>query len=269
MAAGGGVGFDNAASTQGINTFFTAVQVSANQYAFQNPLVSGPVTLYQSAIPFIFLSSWSFAANGALTVNALNTTYPNAFVYFPADAIASGVPAGWYYTTFSSTTAGTVFNNRYTSGKPTIPSSPTAFVTSAGAVVAQVTTAVTGPTFTVPGGSIGPNGLLEVRALWLCNNSVNTKASAITLGTSQIATLSTTGSNIASEISNILQNAGSQSRQILRAGQLNSLTGAPSYGVADTSIDSTFSMTFTLGTAATGDYTILQRMHVNQQYGAA
>lgn len=267
FAQGGGVGFDNIGSTRGQGTFTTIVQVSTDQYGFQNPVPAGPVTMMMSAIPFISFSSWTFGSNGALTLAvALPTAYPAAYVYFPADAIATGVPAGWYYTTFSTTTAGTVFNNRYTSGQPVIPASPTAFATSAGSVVAQVTSAVTAVNFTLPGGSLGINGQINTEALWQSNNSAQTKQAAATLNLQNMAAISMSTSNLMSEIDTKTLNTGVVNRQITRTATINSTTGTPSYLTVDTTQDQAVAMTQTLGSAATGDYVILLRVKVSAEY---
>lgn len=268
FAQGGGVGFDNVGSTRGQGTFSTIVQVSADQYAFQNPVPNAPVTLIQTAIPFISFSSWTFGANGALTLAvALPNAFPAAYVYFPADAIASGVPAGWYYTVFSSTTAGTVYNNRYTSGKPTIPSTPTAFATSAGSVTTQVTTAVTAVIATLPGGSLGPNGALRTEALWQANNSAASKAVSVLFGAgAQLTNQALSGSNVYGEVESKTLNTGVANRQNNRAATVNSQTGAINYTTVDTTQDQPIYATQTLGTAATGDYVILARLRVTYEF---
>ena len=264
---GGGVGFDNIGSTRGQGTYSTIVQVSANQYGFQNPVPAGPVTMLLSAIPFISFSSWTFGTNGALTLAvALPVAYPAAYVYFPLDAIGAGVPAGWYYTTFSSTTAGTVFNNRYTIGAPVIPSSPTAFATSAGSVVVQVTSAVTAINFTLPGGSLGVNGQINTEALWQANNSAQNKQASATLNSLSMAAIAMTTTNIMSEIDTKTINTGVATRQITRTATINSTTGTPSFLTVDTAQDQTVAMTQTLGSAATGDYVILLRVKVSAEY---
>lgn len=267
FAQGGGVGFDNIGSTRGQGTYSTIVQVSADQYGFQNPVPAGPVTLLLTAIPFISFSSWTFGANGALTLAvALPVAYPAAYVYFPLDAIGAGVPAGWYYTTFSSTTAGTVFNDRYTSGQPSIPASPTAFVTSAGSVVVQVTSAVPAVTFTLPGGSLGVNGQINTEALFQANNSAQNKQAAVRLNSLNMAAIAMTTTNVMSELDTKTINTGVATRQITRTATINSTTGTPSFLTVDTTQDQTIDITETLGSAATGDYVILLRLKVSAEY---
>ena len=270
MQAGAGVGFDNPGSTQGINTYLTVTPVAADQYGFQNPVPAGPICLIKTAIPFIAFSSWTMGANGALSLSVgLPFAFPSAFVYFPAGAIATGVPAGYYYTEFSTTSAGIVYNNRYVSGKPVIPTSKTAFSTTAGSVTTQITTAITGPNIVLPGGSLGPNGYINIEALWGSNNSAQVKAGNVMLASwVMTAAPSMSGSGIYGEVDSKTQNMGVVNRQVNRNAGINSQTGAFLVTPADTATDLVVSQTSTLATAATGDYVILLRLRVSYEYGA-
>lgn len=140
-----------------------------------NALDAGYV-IGQTAIPFV-LTSGSMGNNGALTLTtAVATAYPNAYVYMPAGAISAGSVAGWYYAVFSTTSAATVYNNTYTGGNPTIPSSPTAFSTTGpGAFTFSTASSYTGISFTVPGGTLDTNGSIEVQYTATANTSANAK----------------------------------------------------------------------------------------------
>jgi hypothetical protein len=150
-----------------------------------NPTITGTVSAPQvtgieiivahTAIPFIHISSGSIAANGAISgITALPSAYPRAYCYFPANALATSISAGWYYCTFSTTTAGVAFLDTYTSGVPTIPSSPTAVTDGKGAYTGDITERA-GITLTVPAGAMGPNGELIISALfgWGCGHDVD------------------------------------------------------------------------------------------------
>lgn len=124
------------------------------------------------AFTFIVPSSGSVAANGVITLTtALDLTYANAYCYFPA-GVFTGSTAGFYYCTFSSTTAGQMYTNTYTSGVPAIPASPTAVSTGAGAYLQTTAADLAGQSFTIPGGSMGLNGRLYIE------QSVTTAATA-------------------------------------------------------------------------------------------
>lgn len=93
-----------------------------------------PYVLAKSAIPIISLSSGSVAANGVISaITALPVTYPRAYCYFPANILATVKAAGFYYCTFSTTTAGIAFLDTLTTWPPTIPASPTAVSDGKGA----------------------------------------------------------------------------------------------------------------------------------------
>ncbi len=269
MVAGGGVTFSNLGATSGGNTFLTAVATSADVFAFQNSTPLGPVTTLLSGIPFILLSSWTFGANGGLTlaVGLPNSSITVAYCYFPANAIATGVPAGWYYTTFSSTTVGIVYNNTYTTGVPVIPASPTAFATSAGSVTAQITTVVQAQNATLPGGSLGNNGRVRAYSLFQANNSAASKVASMTIGGGQITTFTLSSSNVMSEAMHTTQNIGVQNAQISRAATYNSLTSTPNWSTVDTAADQVLAVNLTLGTAATGDYIISYNVEFTAEYG--
>lgn len=265
--AGSGVTFSNLGSTNGPNTFCVLQGTGTNTYSHQNPQQGAPVIA--SGIPFAMFSSWSFASNGALTLSvALPTAFPNAYVYFPANSITASNAAGWYYTTFSTTTAGQVFNNTYTSGTPVIPSSPTAFSASAGAVVAQVTTPVTAMNTNVIGGSLGLNGWIRAEAIFQANNSANTKACSVFYGNGSLFTGNASGANIYVEVNHRMGNCGVTNRQMARAATYNSFTGAPNYTSVDSTANQTFSVVMTLATAATGDYVIATGVSALLNYGA-
>lgn len=278
MLQGSGVGFDNAGATVGINTFFIIVQQSANQYAFQNPVPSGAVPFLISGIPFVHASgvSMNIANNGALSgVTALPAILKSAYVYMIADSIGAGVPAGWYYAVFSSTSAATLYNYPYiaNSGNPIVPASLTGlnFATTGIGAYTQVLTEVIGPSFTLPGGSLGKTGQLECNYFVVTNNTANNRVFRIKTngGASIICSNTITGTSIAIEDSRRLTNLGAQDQQILRAfaGASNTTT-APTYGAINTATDQLVELGFNLGAGATADYIILMHAVVNITRGA-
>lgn len=138
-----------------------------------------PYVLSKSSIPFIALSSGSVAANGVISaITALPLAYPSAYCWFPANILATSIAAGWYYCTFSTTSAGIAFLDTYTSGIPTIPANPTAVSDGKGAFTGA-TTELAGPTITVPANAIGANGQLRVTSTWASNNNANAKVGRI------------------------------------------------------------------------------------------
>lgn len=154
------------------------------------------LTLGQSHIPFVLVSSGVMGNNGAFSaVTAVATAYPNSYVWFPAGAIAAsgtGSAAGWYYTVWSSTTAGTAFNDLYTSGTPTIPGSPTAFSTTAGALVQTTGSNIAGYTLAIAGNTIGVNGTVQITGVRSHNNSAGAKTLTTNYGSYAFSTFAPT-----------------------------------------------------------------------------
>ena len=89
-------------------------------------------TLCQTGIPLILVSSGNIGNNGALTaITTLPATYSQGcYMWFKTNSISAATPAGWYYVVMTSGTAGTIYNNTYTSGVPLQPAVLTAFVTT-------------------------------------------------------------------------------------------------------------------------------------------
>ncbi|MGD0634010.1 MAG: hypothetical protein ABSA13_07010 [Beijerinckiaceae bacterium] len=135
-----------------------------------------PIILGQLYLPLILPSSGSMGNNGALSgITALPTIYAHAYIYMPAGAISSGSMAGWYYYVASSTTAGTVYNNTYSSGTPTIPSSPAAFSTTGPGAYTQTTSVVTAYSLTIVGGTLGAADAVQATSSFTLNDSSNNK----------------------------------------------------------------------------------------------
>jgi hypothetical protein len=204
--------------------------------------VSGvPVVLYMGGIPFISLSSGSVAAGGAISgITALPLAYPDAYCYFPANILAAASAAGFYYCTFSTTTAGVAFLNTYTSGIATIPTSPTAVVAGQGAFTGD-TGEEFGISVSVP--ILGANSQIRISASTTQTNNANAKtvrgrlsgSGGTILASANVASFGSAGFQA------VISNSGSVSKQ--NAG-----------GIAASGIAYTFGA---LGTVNTGVATTL------------
>ena len=219
----------------------------------------------QQSIPFIMPSSGTMGNNGALTaITALLLTYPNAYLYFPTGAISAGSAAGWYYTVMSSTTAGTVYNNVYISGTPTIPGTPTAFVTTGPGAYTQTTgAAITGYTLSVLGGVCGLHGGLFVDILASYNNTAGNKIINTFFSTYKFGTTTQTTSESYYGITGFV-NRGSLTNQISRS--LNTMgTGVsasnPLQGAINSATNQNLTIQVQLATAT--DYIVIERVGVN------
>lgn len=108
-------------------------------------------------------------ANGAMSglFRQLGMVYSQGlYLYFPANAIGLGIPAGFYWTIMSSNQAGQIYNNTYTSGIPIPPSTPTPFSGTAGSSFSQDLTEITILTVSIPAGSIGAWGHVKTLAVY-------------------------------------------------------------------------------------------------------
>src|SRR5271170_3729144 len=154
---------------------------------FSNPILS-PVILGKTAIPFIVAPSGVMGANGAITLGtAVPSTYANCYLFLAANSINGANAAGWYYAQMASATVGQVFQNTYSGlGTPVIPSVPLAWVSGAPGAYVGVTGLIAGPSFTLSGFAIGPNGALRIVHMWQYPNNADNKTLRIMLGASAV-----------------------------------------------------------------------------------
>ncbi|MGZ8442542.1 MAG: hypothetical protein ACXWXZ_04000 [Candidatus Binatia bacterium] len=213
----------------------------------------GWIGLAKRGIPVIVPSSGSIGDNGALTgITAMPLAAGDtAYLYFPANAIAAGSAAGLYYTVMSSTTAGTIYNNAYTSGDPLPPATPTAFATTGPGAYTQTTgAAITVRSHTIPGGLLGKNGEIFAKGLQAVPNNANNKTTRQVLGATQLS--SSAIPSITSRVwLNTIKNANSEAVQFAQnsASDGTNSTGAVIRGAENTASDVTLSMTTNLTVA--------------------
>jgi hypothetical protein len=225
------------------------------------------VIIGETAVPFIVAPTGTMANNGAITLGtALATTYSNAFIMLPAGAIAAGVPAAasWLFVQMSSTTAGTVFNNTYTSGVPVIPTAPTPFVTTGPGAYTGVTTAQNGVTYVVPGNLMGPNGTLYYEASYQYPNTAGAKTASVAYGGVAIFTRGETTS-VSGAIAKKLQNRGVANSQISsdpggQPGVVLAAVASPTVTAIDTTANQNFIFVLQLATAT--DFLVMERLFV-------
>lgn len=227
------------------------------EFGVQNPVgAMNAYKIFQTGIPFIMASTGSFANNGALTgMTAGPAGFWNgpAYLNFPAGAIVAAGAAGWYYTVLSSTTAGTVYNNTYTSGQPFIPGSAvlSSFVTTGPGAYTGVTTAQTALSFTIPANSMGANGQLWFSFLLGFNGSTNNKTVTIKIGSTVIFSLvEATAATIAYQGDVYFQNQGATNANATqKGGATGASTVAQTFSTIDTTVNQTCTVNITDATA--------------------
>ena len=202
-----------------------------------------PQMLSLSSVSVGIGSSGSVAANGAVTLTtAMALTYPSIWLYFPAGALFAASSAGFYYCTMSSTTAAQAYNIRLTSGAPYLPS---AADLTAGAIVAAgpgaytqtTSTQLDAITISIPGGTMGPNGMLMLTNEATAPSSANAKAIWHTFGGSSLSNVTLINTSTVARLKKIVANRGVQNQQYV--SPLNSqivATGAPTLLTVDSSV---------------------------------
>ena len=217
-----------------------------------------PIAFMASGIPFVIPAgdgganglSFTGGGGGAFTLSAAimsGLVLPQAYFYLPANAGGSGCAAGWYYGTMSSATGGVIYANSYapaSEGTPTIPSSPTTFAGSPAGRITQGTSQYTLTRRTLPGGSLGLNGWLDIRYKMLGTTTSGTKSVQVKIGATVAHSYALTTSPNVHAVANV-QNSGNQAVQI--ATKQNNGYGSQTGTVAgdlllvDTSVDQVLS----------------------------
>ena len=247
------------------NTFLCTDLPGGNVVLLSNGTVwrglsGGPISILQCGIYMGVPSSGTIGDNGALSaITALPAIFSGGcYLRFPANAIAAGSAAGMYYCVMSSTTAGTIYNNVYTSGNPSIPASPTPFVTTGpGAYTQSTASQITVLNPTMPGGLLGANGSIKIVTFEEHNNSAGTKALIHYFGGSVLANPSAFTTSIGSRIESRAQNINNQAVQrfgstasgLAAAGAITATAGATGSSAINTANDVAIAFTHNLSVA--------------------
>ena len=222
-----------------------------------------PRALASSVIPVGIPSSGTVGDNGALTLTTAlaRTISDGAYFYFPAGALFAGSAAGLYWTVMSSTTAGVVYNNTYSSGDPAVPATLTPIAATGPGAYTQTTAEVFLRQTLVAAGTLGVNGMLRNTFKFTFPSSAGNKTLSVKLA--GIALYSRVRTTSVLENSMLtLMNRGRLDRQVeLTAMGSNGVpytTAAASGGVTshslNLSVDQIFAHTGQL--AAATDYII-------------
>lgn len=121
-------------------------------------------------------------------------------------------------------------------------------------------------TITIPAGTIGANGQVEVIALWSVTNNANSKTLKVKLGATAFTSVSTTSTGSFQTYTRIA-NRNSQASQVAMAfGAGNAFAssgGANTTAAIDTSVDTTLTLT---GTLAVGTDTVTLESYIVHIY---
>ena len=217
---------------------------------------NSPLILYQSGVPTVLLSSATdITATGAITGLTALPYVPSGVVFVYCFA-QSGLLEGLYYARFSSTTACQL----YTDAAGTI--TPTGI--TAGAYVGGTTEAIL-TSLTIPGGSMGANGMIRAQSSWGCSNSANNKTARTRFAGVLFASVGQT--TVASfSMMNGIKNRGNPAIQFQAGSGSGSVSttlgGGPAssnnnaQSTIDTSVDTT--LTFRGQLAVATDFMVLE-----------
>lgn len=229
------------------------------------------VTLYSSAeVPCGLPPSSTIGANGALTLGtAVEITYPKIYWYFGAGQVYSGSPAGLYYTVMSSPTVGTVYNNLYTGGIPSVPASLTPIVDAGpGAFTQTINTDFTLASFPIPAGVMGTAGSIRPSFMMSVPSNANSKSPKVFCDTANIYTAGVTTSKSLISVELRFKNRGQNNSQI--SSCINSASGistspsALTYSSIDTS--AIFNVTYTGRLTTATDFVIFNAFFIYLEY---
>jgi len=215
--------------------------------------------VFGSAIPFIMVASGNITSTtGNITTGtAHDYVVGPSYVYFPANALNATSPAGWYYTNWTAATLGVVYADTYTNGVPSIPANPQPLTTVIGAYTQVTGFDAVGPNYTIPGGSLGPNGTVEWGRIINNNNSAGAKTYNTYFGGTLFQGVAQT-TNPKEAGAGTLRNRGVETRQIAAnaahgdSGNASTLTKL----TIDSKSDQTFAFTVQLATAT--DYAMIE-----------
>lgn len=184
------------------------------------------------------------------TSHTLTNARDGADVYL---AIADGLAtAGWYSnftyvnansftctSTISQTTSGTVNSN-----------------TSA--------TTITPLSYVLPGGSMGPNGVLEVWTLVSMTGSTNTKTINSLLGSSNIKNIAHAGSVVGSSERRLVSNRNNQAKQALTNVNIYEAIGGTTSAMTTLTIDTAVNQTIShkLTVAAANEFACMEHVQL-------
>ena len=240
-------------------------------------------TLFQSGIPFAIFAGDSGAngfsftgTKGVFTLSAAPLTNISGFTracyaYIPAGA--GGLAAGWYWCVMSDDTNGEIFAETYSgTGTPKYIASPTSLPNCTAGRITQTTAEVTMMSFTLPGGSMGPNGIWSADIAIRGGTTAANKVLRVKIGNQRVFASGSTSP--VGDITGWFQNQGIETRQTgttVISGRAHLYTNLMSItDVNDTAVDTRVDQTVlvTLSVAANTDTVVGFLRKFSVQYGA-
>lgn len=153
--------------------------LSLSYFATGIPFVVPPGDGGATGLTFTAGGGGSFTTTSILA--SVGSLLGACYLYLPANAGGSGNVEGWYYAEFSTSLAGVVYSNRYTGGRPEIPTVKIPFAGNPSGRITQTADEITLYSATIPGGAMGKNGFMEFLMPFV-STTTNTKYARINFG---------------------------------------------------------------------------------------
>jgi hypothetical protein len=135
--------------------------------------------------------------------------------------------------------------------------------------VTGTTTETTLATITIPAGSMGPNGQIEVTTLWSCTNSANNKTLRVKFGSTAFLNVAATTS-AAIHVLTRIANRNSAASQVGSPSSTTNSLGATGASVTTAAIDTTADVTLAItGQLASASETLTLESYIVKIYPKA
>ena len=247
-------------------------KLSENYVLFQSGIWFGLFAGDGGANGFNFTGTRGVFTLSAAPIQYISAITRACYAYIPAGA--GGLAAGWYWCVMSDDTNGEIFAETYTpgTGNPKYIASPTNLPNCTAGRITQTTAEVTANSFTLPGGSMGPNGIWTADFAMRGSTGASNKAIRIKIGSQRV--FFSGGSSPIGDFSGWFQNQGIENRQTGASHSIgrshsatNSLSSLDvSETLIDTSVDQTVNATLQINANTESVFGLLRKFSV--QYGA-
>jgi len=247
--------------------------------AWQSPAQNMARVIAQSNIPFLIppgdggANGLTFTGTaGAFTLSAAIVTssgsvLANCYAYFSANFGGSTLAAGWYFTKFSSDTAGIVYADRYFGGSPVIPASPTPIgVNLTGRITSTTNEVDIRSDIVIPADALGKNGIMSVK-MHTNGSTAGTKTYRMrdVATTTQMLNYAPSSSQVANQIIDVVCHGNHSVKSYKRTiGSSSASMISAAYSV-DTSVAVVCSLSIQQSTNLTAP--ILETIHIATSFG--
>jgi hypothetical protein len=220
--------------------------------------------LFQTSVPMIIAPSGTMGNNCAINLgsNALDLTYPSAFIQLPSNSIKAGAGVVLPYVQMSSTTLGTCFQQQYSFGQPIVPTSPTAYAsTGPGAFTANTTQSLVTYSVNIPAFAMGLSGKIEIKYTY-SQNGTNSKAAALFWGATEIGATENETTAGTYTVTRTIINQGTTGAQLVMGTSGTGAVAAQTFPTINTTLPMALEIQFNR-LASANDWIVLRSLTVD------